>query len=170
MAKESTERPNAKQVVNQLQSYSHFEKDSETLLTLKKVDEGLIPESACLCIEGVFCQAAIKLGFEGEFLPDDTVPRFDDDEDTQMMFVQNKARHITAPSEVFEFLGLPKYLEHKQLKQLGLNSQVIKNIRQISGGNEDENNWFVVNDMSEVSLKDLLSLACKLVKENNPAA
>lgn len=163
-----TKRPTPEEVQAQLRTYQGFTKINGRLLRLKDHKQPVTPENACFCIEGVLCHAAVALGLEAKFSPDRDEECFSKN-DVVMEFVQTKTptaaikvNKTSAPEEVYEFLGLPQRLGLKELQQLGLGEEELKNLRRYADTKKDGQTWFIVNDVTDVSLPDLISLACKL--------
>lgn len=164
-------KPTPEEVQTQLRTYQGYVKIKGHLLRVKDHKQPVTPENACFCIEGVLCHAAVALGLEAEFYPSRDKERLSDNE-VVMGFAQTKAQtadlrvnKTSAPEEVYEFLGLPHRLGLTELQQLGLEEEELKKLRRYGDTKKLGQTWFVINDVTDVSLPDLISLACKLAGE-----
>lgn len=106
----------------------------------------------CYCIEGVFCEAGKRLGFEGSFKPDC------DHKFGYAMVEQGKeVLWGTAPPSLFDFLGLPFRLTKDLIKKHDPTLGEVTLSVLI---------WNNIHDSTDISLKRLVDLAVSLLKED----
>lgn len=108
----------------------------------------------CYCIEGVFCEAGRRLGFEGFF-------EYDSDGKYCYARLENgeQVRYGNAPPEVFAFLGLPFTITRDALKKHDPTMlEKVDNLANLI--------WSNVHDSSRMSLKRLVNLSISLLKED----
>lgn len=173
-------QPTLDQIRTQLRKYSPYTKAKNFLFYLKDAEQPVTAKNACFCIEGVFCQAAIDLGLDAKFKADDDYEVHLEDlpdatgKEVLMDFVRPSSQFkmkSAAPSEVYRFLGLPRFITKKDLVDLGVKKEDLdKTLDHIRLNGTGSINWFVANDVTEIPLHDLISLACKLVSTENQLA
>lgn len=125
----------------------------------EKVDGYLgkyIDGKKCLCIEGLFCEVAVKLGFEGKFL--ERKINGEKDEKAFHLNVQGAWHGGWAPIEVFKFLGISRKVSYNEIKAAGfeLREGIDAKLKSI-----DYINWHTLNDDTDLTLDDLIDLAVK---------
>lgn len=173
-------QPTLEQIRTQLRKYAPYTKAKNFLFYLKDRGQPITAKNTCFCIEGVFCQVAIDLGLDAKFTADDDYKVEDEDlpgatgKEVLMDFVGPSSQHSmksAAPDEVFRFLGLPRFITKKDLSDLGANKEDLqKTLDHIRLSGTSFIHWFIANDVTEVPLRDLISLACKLVSTKNQLA
>lgn len=126
--------------------------------------------SCCFCIQGVFIKVAIDLGLPATFKSPDgrtfalsvLVPK---DVLTNARYLVTRSfweSSVNAPSYVFKFLGVPNTVTPDDLALAGLYKKLPASFH---GAGACNYVWSTLNDMTELSLGELINLAIQLVKK-----
>lgn len=164
------------EVIKELRNYADRRKVCGVLSSIRQtVSEA--PET-CFCIEGVFCEVASKLGYQGEFVTEERqLPIHFALGEASNYERLNPGRHFLrngrqkfrsrAPNDIFPYLGLPTVVPLSELERKGLKALLYKHIwgaiRHTEKG--DGFTWHALNDASDLSLKELTQLACDLLEK-----
>lgn len=123
----------------------------------------------CYCIEGIFCEAAVQLGYEGKFLEPSTktfVSEVDKEKPQPFSFFAHNGFRSVAPETVFEFLGLPRELKPEDLSKHGLNKdEIVHQNRELGGRIGDNFEWNFIHDCTKTTLKELVDAALAILSK-----
>lgn len=109
----------------------------------------------CFCIEGLFCEVAVELGFEGKFIERKALT---ERETAFSLNIKGAWHGGWAPLEIFTFLGMPRKVKYSDIKAAGVKltektEESFKGMASIS--------WHTLNDDTDITLDALIDLAVK---------
>jgi hypothetical protein len=147
--------PSPKEVQAALQKYSGAPQLRGWLSRITESKE-------CFCIEGVFCNVSIELGSSGCFIRKGNG-------NSLKCFVSGEYKSITAaPDFVFDHLSLPRTVTKEEILAAKCGKDVIETIKKnapIVSAHRDRFSWSWLNDEAEVSLRDLIFVACSVLEK-----
>lgn len=134
--------------------------------------------TCCYCVEGLLCEAAIQLGMDAWWVVRG---------ETIDIEVENDSATASAPTAVYEFLGIPKEVDvkrhrksieklietYKERRYKAFNNTTSVLIqshndrlyRATQGASEVR--WWRLNDSTNVPLSELVKLVIKVLKDNS---
>lgn len=150
-------------VIAELRKYLDFPKTRGRLSEVKTYveDTGDLRQCTCFCIEGVFCEVATKLSFEGRYVR----------AGAKTFFTRGGERFdYLPPGQVFNFLGIPRFVSSSEVKKAGFEEFLGKGCRGYSiyttpNKKGLDYSWHTLNDHSTLSIKQLVELACNLLQK-----
>jgi hypothetical protein len=148
-------------VIKELQNYLESEKIVGVLSGIKKLPGSEEPKT-CFCIEGVFCDVASKLGYEGKFVTES--------DKRSRVFVYQKRTELrcNAAQQVYYHLGIPYVVPLVDIREAGLKDRLNNRIyyRTFFRDGHEAVSWPALNDESNLTLRELIDFTCNLLQKN----
>lgn len=158
-----------KLVIKELQNYLETDKLVGVLSANKRLP-GSKELKTCFCIEGVFCDAASVLGYDGKFITES-------DKRSRVFIHQPVGGYqrgtkfrCNAPQQVYSYLGIPYVVPLALVREAGLAEKLHPTIyfKTFFRGAGEAVSWDSLNDKSSLTLKELLSFTCNLLEKRGP--
>lgn len=163
-------KPKKEKVLSALAKY----KSAPEYRKIRFVLHSLRGKEKCYCIEGIFCEIAAELGYPGHYilsrpvssrLGKTSVHAFVP-KDCELS-TPSEISETKAPEEIWPWLGLPRSVDHKFLLNLGgAYEEGLRELQHTLGDYtyDSRSTWYELNDCSQLTIRELLSLAEQLLK------